>query len=122
MPVQLLREYLGHLANTVQRYPAEEETALINSRAALNSAAVVTAGAQVANRRQGYCAIPAGQSSVVVTCPFVDPGSIVHATVSQAAADTTLTTLRVVASAGTFTVFGNANATAAVQIAWSIAD
>ena len=60
-------------------------------------------------------------SSVVITHPWVTANSIVMAVVSQAAADGTLLRVeRVVPAAGSFTIYGTANATAATTIAWVI--
>jgi hypothetical protein len=73
------------------------------------------------NLPSGRCTISAGVSSVVVTNPLVDVNSKIYAVINQAAADTTLLRVeRIVPSAGFFTIYGTANATAAVSVDWAI--
>jgi hypothetical protein len=70
---------------------------------------------------QCTCAIAAGASSIIITNNKVDANSIVIAYVSQSAADTTLLRVeRVLPAAGSFTIFGTANATATTLISWAI--
>jgi hypothetical protein len=58
---------------------------------------------------------------VVITHPAVTASSVVVAVVAQAAADGTLLRVeRVNPAAGSFTIFGTANATAATTVAWAI--
>lgn len=122
MAVLLNRAYAGYLAGTVANLPTNVETSLIEQ--GLASASVVastTTGAVTANVLQGTCAIPAGASSIVITSDKVDANSIVYAVVSQAAADGTLLRVeRVVPAAGSFTIYGTANATATTLIDWAI--
>ncbi|MFM9915277.1 MAG: hypothetical protein ACKVOX_05675 [Rhizobacter sp.] len=69
----------------------------------------------------GRVAIAAGASSVVVTNRLVTTASTILAVISQSAADGTLTQiLRVAPGAGSFTISGNANATAATQVDWCL--
>lgn len=68
----------------------------------------------------GKCKIAAAATSVVITNSLVGVDTIVDLTINQATEDLTLTRLTWTASAGSFTVYGNAAATADVQIAWSI--
>lgn len=78
-----------------------------------------TPGNVVMNKPAGKVAIPVGASSVVVTNNLVTADSIVTAVLQ--AQDATLTQiLRVVPGAGTFTIVGNANATAAVKVAFKV--
>jgi len=73
-----------------------------------------TPGAATLHIPRGKVAIAAGQSSVVVTNNTVTANSHVIATLDGATADATLTgVVRVVPGAGSFTVYGNAAATAA---------
>jgi hypothetical protein len=66
-------------------------------------------------------AIAAGSSSVVVTNANVDANSKIYAVVNQAAADGTLLRVeRIVPAAGSFTIFGTANATATTSIDWTL--
>jgi hypothetical protein len=123
MTVQLLRPYQGLAAGAIVTLPPSTEEALISQRLALTSAATITAGNATNQNRRGRAAIAAGQSSVVITNAGVNPASNIEATVSQAAADATLTSVvRVVPAAGSFTIHGNANATAATVVQWSIVD
>jgi hypothetical protein len=121
MTVQLLRAYQGLAAGAVVTLPPSTEEALIAQRLALNSAAALTTGAQINQNRSGRAAIAAGQSSVVITNAGVTPGSVITASIAQGTADSTLTSIpRIVPAAGSFTLYGNANATAATVVAWSI--
>jgi hypothetical protein len=79
-----------------------------------------TPGANTAHTTSGKCKIAAAASSVVVTNARVTADTIIDVVVNQASEDTTLTRLRYTATNGSFTVFGNAAATADVQISWSI--
>lgn len=61
----------------------------------------------------GRCAIAAAASSVVVTSSFCTASTTIFAIISQATADATLTQIvRVAPAAGSFTIYGNAAATA----------
>jgi hypothetical protein len=118
--VTLLRPYGGYSAGQSVGLTASTEAALIASGGASN-AATVTAGPLTTNQPAGVCAVLAGQSSVVITNPLITPQSRVWAVISQTTADTTaLYVARVVAAAGSVTIFVNANATANTQIDWSI--
>lgn len=76
-----------------------------------------TPGAATINEARGRVAIAAAASSVVVTNNQVTANSVVLAVIDQAAADGTLLYIaRVVPAAGSFTVYGNAAATAAVTV------
>lgn len=72
-----------------------------------------TPGNTTINQPKGRVAIAAGASSVVVTNSLCLATSTVLAIINQATADATLTQIvRVVPAAGSFTIYGNANATA----------
>lgn len=119
--VLLGRNYAGYAAGTIVELPASTEAALIASGGATTSAGPATAGAVTTTALQGSVTIGAGTSSLVVTNASVTPQSIIYAIVAQAAADGTLLRVeRVVASAGFFTIYGTANATAAVIVDWAI--
>lgn len=78
-------------------------------------------GAATLNTVTGKSAIAAASSSVVITNSLVTANSVVVAVVSQAAADGTLLRIeRISVAAGTFTLFGNAAATAATTVRWAI--
>jgi len=122
MAVLLTQAYEGYLAGTVVNLPTNIETALIaQSKATASTRASTTTGAVTYNGMQGTAAIAAGASSVVITSNKVDANSIVVAYVSQAAADGTLLRVeRVLPAAGSFTIYGTANATATTLISWAI--
>lgn len=122
MSVLLLKSYMGYLSNTVVTLSASTENSLIAAGLALASvAASTTTGAVTANVPSGKAAIAAGASSVVITNSLIDANTKVWACVAQAAADTTLLRVeRVVAAAGSVTIFGTANATATTLIDWAI--
>lgn len=69
-----------------------------------------TPGAATQNVMRGRAAFAAASNSVVITNSLVAATSTIL--VSLGGTDTTLTTVRVTAAAGSFTVTGNANATA----------
>lgn len=122
MTVLLNRSYAGTPAGQVVSLTAELEAALIaQGLATASTRATTTTGAQTQNALQGTAAIAAGASSVVITNSLVDANSHVTAKVAQAAADGTLLRVeRVVCAAGSFTIFGTANATATTLIDWEI--
>lgn len=80
-----------------------------------------TAGAATLNTPVGKSKIAASASSVVITNSLVTTSSVVIATINQASADATLTSIvRVVPAAGSFTIYGNATSTAAVTVNWAV--
>lgn len=117
--VLLSRSYAGYAAGTIVQLSTNEEAALIAQGLATTNAGPVTTGAVSTTKSAGRVAIAAGASSVVVTNPNVDANSKVFAVINQAAADGTLLRVeRVVPAAGSFTIFGTANATATTVIDW----
>lgn len=122
MTVALTRSYAGAPAAAVISLTSEAEAALIaQGLATASTRASTTTGAQTQNTMQGTAAIAAGASSVVITNSLVDVNSHVVAKVAQAAADGTLLRVeRVLCAAGSFTIFGTANATATTLIDWEI--
>lgn len=123
MAVTLLRPYKGANAGVTLSFQSAEEATLIAQGLATSAAvSATTTGAQTVNNLTGIAAIPAGSSSVVVTNNLVDASSIVFATVAQASADGTLLRVeRVLPAAGSFTIYGTANATATTLIQWAVA-
>lgn len=108
-------------AGSIVTLPASTEAALIAQGLATTSAAAPTTGAYATNEYSGRAAIAAGASSVVITNPFVNANSKIYAVVAQAAADGTLLRVeRILAAAGSFTIYGTANATATTVIDWAI--
>lgn len=80
-----------------------------------------TPGAATLNTPIGRSTIAAGASSIVITNNRCTTSSVVHAVLQ--ASDATLTqVLRVVPGAGSFTIVGNANATANTAVGWSIVE
>lgn len=78
-----------------------------------------TPGAATQNTRRGRVAIAAAATNVVVTNNRVTATSVVHATLQTA--DATLTqVLNVIPAAGSFTITGNAAATAATNVCWTL--
>jgi hypothetical protein len=75
-----------------------------------------TPGAATINKPSGKSAIAAGASSVVITNSVVTAASEVIVTPLDL--DATLTSYKAVPAAGSFTVTGNANATAAWKFSW----
>ena len=122
MTVLLKNGYAGYLAGTTVMLSTNVEAALIaQGLASAAAAATITTGAVTANVVSGRAAIAAGASSVVITNNLVDANSKVFAVVAQAAADGTLLRVeRILCAAGSFTIYGTANATATTFIDWSI--
>lgn len=121
MTVLLNRSYGAYAAGAIVTLPASTESALVAQGIAQVSVAAPTTGAQSSNEYAGRAAIAAGASSVVVSNPFVNASSKIWACVAQAAADGTLLRVeRIVPAAGSFTIYGTANATATTVIDWAI--
>jgi len=123
MTVTLQRPYAGYPAQQVCTFDKPTEDALVTQGQASNTpAATVTAGAvTLFGVTRGRCGIAAGVSSVVITTDHCLQQSTVVAVISQSAADATLTSIvRVTPAAGSFTITGNANATAITQVDWVI--
>jgi hypothetical protein len=119
--VLLSRNYAGYLAGQIVELPTSTEAALVASGGASISVGPATAGPLATNQQSGAATILAGQLSVVITNPIVNIQSVVYAVIAQATADTTaLQVVRVVAAAGSFTVFVNAAATANTAIDWAV--
>lgn len=80
-----------------------------------------TPGNVTNNNYHGRCAIAAGASSVTVTNSGATTVSSVFAVINQTSADATLTQIvRIATASGSFTIYGNATATAAVVIDWML--
>lgn len=125
MTVLLARPYGGYSAGQTIQVPTSLENSLVangvGTVVSTAAAAAVTPGALSTTLPAGRVTIAAGSSSVVVTCPAVDVNSKIFAVINQAAADGTLLRVeRIVPAAGSFTIYGTANATAAVSIDWAL--
>lgn len=125
MTVLLARPYGGYTAGQTVQVTTTIENALvaqgIGAVVSTSAAAAVTNGALTTTLPAGRVTIAAGASSVVVTNASVDVNSKIYAVINQAAADGTLLRVeRIVPAAGSFTIYGTANATAAVSIDWAI--
>jgi len=106
---------------------ASVEKAYIDKDGKLSTPAVLlpstdssgTPGAATANTASGRAAIAAGTSSVVVANSLVTAASRIFVQKTGSSFDATLTAaLQVAAGAGSFTVYGNAAATADVPFNW----
>lgn len=122
MAITLARSYAGVPAGNTVQLPAELEASLIaQGYGATAARTAITTGAQAQNTMSGTAAVAAGASSVVVTNALVDANTQINARVAQASADGTLLRVeRVVAAAGSFTIYGTANATATTLIDWQV--
>jgi hypothetical protein len=121
MAVLLGKSYAGRDAGAVASFTTNVESSLVAQGLAATSAAALTTGAYTQNMASGRCSVAAGASSIVITNSLVDANTKVCAVVAQAAADGTLLRVeRVLAAAGSFTIYGTANATAATNIDWWI--
>ena len=118
--VLLLRSYGGYPAGVIVQFPTSVEASLIASGLASNSAGPVTPGNQTTNQPAGRAAIAAAGTQVIVSNPSFTAESKFVAVLSNAAADTTATSItRIVPAAGQVTFILNAAATAAVSIDWA---
>lgn len=122
MSVTLLKSYMGYPSGQVVELGASTETALIAQNLAVSTAtSSTTTGAVTANVSQGTAAIAAAATSVTITNSLVDASSKIFAVVAQATADVSLLRVeRVVAAAGSFTIYGTAAATATTLVDWAI--
>ena len=120
MTVLLNNPYGSFASGSIIELPASTEAVLIAQGLATNSVAAVTVGPYTTSQSQGTCGIAAAGTSVVITNPLVTASSKIYAVLAQSAADTTATGVRVVAAAGSFTIFLNAASTAAVALDWAI--
>ena len=121
MAVSLSKGYAGRVAGDIASFTTNIEAAIVAQNLGATSSAALTTGAYTQNTASGRASIAAGASSVVITNNLVDANTKIFAFVNQAAADGTLLRVeRIVPAAGSFTIFGTANATAATTIDWCI--
>lgn len=120
MTIALTRAYKGYLAGTNASFDTPTEAALVQQGFGTVTASLPTAGAVSTSQPNGRAVIAAAATSVTVTNPMVTPQSKISASINQAAADGTLTSIvRIVPALGSFTIYGNAAATAAVAVDWT---
>jgi hypothetical protein len=119
--ILLSRNYRGYLAGTIVQLQTSMEAALIAQGIATASAGPVTPGAVTTDLSMGRLGIAAAGTSVVLTNPNLTTESKVMAQLSNAAADTTATSItRITPAAGSVTFTLNAASTAAVAIDWAV--
>ena len=118
--ILLNRPYRGYAAGTIVQLQTSVEAALVAQGLASTSAGPVTPGAVSTDLPMGRVGIAAAGTSVVVTNPNFTAESRFVAYLSNAAADTTATSVtRITPAAGSVTFTLNAAATAAVAIDWA---
>lgn len=123
MTIRLNAPYSGYLAGTTVTLASKStEDALIAQGLATTAlVANTTTGNVTTSQLGGTASLAIGVSSLVITNSNVDANSQVSAYVAQAAADgTALRVERIVATAGSFTLYLTANATAATLVSWSV--
>lgn len=121
MTVLFNKSYAGIAAGAVVKLSTGLEAALAAQGIAATSSAALTTGAQTINLNAATVAIAAGASSVVITNNLVDANTKIFAVVEQAAEDGTLLRVeRIMPAAGSFTIYGTANATAVTNVSWGI--
>lgn len=123
MTVLLSRSYAGYPSGNTVQLPTNNENAVVaqgwGTLASTAASAAPTTGAVTANVTSGRVAFAAAATSVVVTNNLVDVNSKIYAVINQTAADTTFTFVaRIQPSAGSFTIYANAAATATVVVDW----
>ena len=116
------RGYNGYLAGTVVTLSTNQETALIaQGLATANVIANTTAGNVQANVQNGVCSVPAATGSITISNILVDANSQIIASIRQATADVSaFNVARIVPAVGSFTIFLNANTTAATLVSWAV--
>lgn len=114
--------YKGYLSGSVITIDEPTEAALIGQGLAQTSTAAPTPGAvSLLDVPRGRAGIAIGASSVTITNNMARQTSAIYAVINQAVADGTLTSIQRVSTAnGSFTIYGNANATAVVAVDWVI--
>lgn len=121
MTVTLNRSVGGYPAGATVTFDTPTEAAIVQQLAGTVTAAGVTAGAITTTQNAGRVGVPVGVQSVVVTNPMVTAQSKINAYINQATADTGFTTVvRIVPAAGSFTIYGNANAAAITYVDWAV--
>jgi hypothetical protein len=120
--ILLNRAYDAYLAGTIVQLPTNVELSLVAQGLASSSAGPVTPGAvNAGGQTMGRVGIAAAGSSIVVTCSSCTAESKIDAYIAQATADGTATSVtRILPAVGSFTIYLNAAATAAVAVDWSI--
>lgn len=118
--VLLNRPYGGYAAGTIVQLQTATEAALIAQGLASTSAGPVTAGAVTTTETQGRLGVAAAGASVVLTNPRITAESKVWGQLSNAAADATATSIRILPANGSCTFTLNAAATGVVAIDWII--
>lgn len=115
------RGYGGYLPATIVQLQTVTEAALVAQGMATTSAGPVTPGAVTTTMTSGRVGIAAAGTSVVVTNAAFTTESKFIAFLSNAAADTTATSVtRITPANGSVTFTVNAGATAAVSIDWAL--
>lgn len=118
--ILLSRSYKGYAAATIVQLPTQEEAALVAQGLASVSAGPVTPGAVTTSAMAGRVGIAIAGTSVVITNAAFTTESKFVANLSQAATDTTATSIgRITPAAGSVTIAVNAATTAAVSIDWA---
>jgi hypothetical protein len=120
--ILLNRAYDAYLAGTIVQLPTAVEAALVTQGLASTSAGPVTPGAvNAGNQTMGRVGIAAAGTSVTVTAASCTAESKIDAYIAQAVADGTATSIvRILPAVGSFTIYLNAAATAAVAVDWAI--
>lgn len=119
--ILLSKAYGGYAAGTIAQFQTVTEAALIANGFGTTSAGPVTVGAVTTTQNAGRVGIAAAGTSVVVSNPSFTTESKFIAYLSNAAADTTATSVtRITPAAGSVTFTVNAATTAAVAIDWAL--
>ena len=117
--ILLSKSYAGYPTGTIVQLQTAVEAALIAQGLGTSSAGPVTPGNVTTTELQGRAGIAAAGSSVVVSNPTFTAESKFAASLSNAAADGTATSItRITPAAGQVTFTLNAAATAAVAVDW----
>lgn len=122
MAILLSRAFKGVVAGNTASFTTDEESSLVGQQLGTSQAlTTITPGNMTNNSSAGVVAFAAGATSVVVTNSLVDGNSKIFAIINQATADGTFTSVsRVMPVAGSFTIFGNAGATAQTLVSWAL--
>lgn len=120
--ISLSRNYAGYLSGTIVQMDTPTETALVQQGFASVSAGPVTPGPVTTTQYSGRVGIAAAGTGVTVTNPSFTTQTKFSAFLSNPAADTTATSLRIVPANGSVTFTLNAASTGVVAIDWAAPD
>lgn len=120
--ISLSRAYAGYLPGTIVQLDTPTETALVQQGFGTVSVGPVTPGNVSTTQFSGRVGIAAAGTAVVVTNPSFTTQTKFQVSLSNAAADSTATSVRATPAAGSVTFTLNAASTGVVALDWAAPD